>query len=523
MFSSGHFEERAETISAQSAGGGDDLLAGTMEVRYQNVLSRTSALLAEKHPARRADLWSIMPKFVEAVELTDVLSRLSVVHVAGTKGKGSTCAMTESILRSSGYSTGLFTSPHLCDVRERIRVDGKMVEKAVFVEAAEWCLDRCGLVAGGLPFFRFMTLVAFKVFEIVGVEAVVLEVGLGGRLDATNIIPKPVVCGVTPLGYDHMDVLGSTLREIAAEKAGIFKVGARALTVPQLPEAMESLTSRSQEIDNELVVVDPLESYLNHKDVKDFHNLGGFQQNNASLAIALAREWETRSLVAGENASRKHRLDSLAAGRIPGDYVNGLRDFDWPGRAQIVQDSGRVHRNLTFCLDGAHTIESMEACGSWFATHAHRSGVSKNILLFYCMKARDPHDLLFSLGKALRTHQVDVHSAIFAPINSSKTSLLWSQNGSKSVEDLMEQRIQRDAWAKVQTTLKCEQLSDMSVTDRGPSTLSNTESVLPSLDAALLAVRNFADVNAKHDVRVLVTGSLYLVGDFLKLLGRAPK
>ena len=163
------------------------------------------------------------------------LNKLRVIHVTGTKGKGSTCAMTESILRSSGYSTGLFTSPHLWDVRERIRVNGRPVDKRVFVAAFDdlWAkLESKGDERVGVPaYFKFLTLLGLKIFVEAGLDVVVLEVGIGGRLDATNCVPPPVAAGFTPLGFDHLELLGNTLPLIATEKSGIIKKGSSACLV----------------------------------------------------------------------------------------------------------------------------------------------------------------------------------------------------------------------------------------------------------------------------------------------------
>ena len=188
------------------------------------------------------------PPSTQRLNLQDALARLHVVHVTGTKGKGSTCAFVEAVLRASGYTTGMFTSPHLWDVRERIRLNGRPVDRATFVAAFDEvfsALRAAGDARVGVPaYFKFLTLLGLKIFLDAGVDAVVLEVGIGGRLDATNCVPPPVAAGVTALGFDHMDLLGHTLPAIAGEKAGIFKPGARAFTVPQRADAMQALVVR---------------------------------------------------------------------------------------------------------------------------------------------------------------------------------------------------------------------------------------------------------------------------------------
>src|SRR5262245_12577294 len=164
------------------------------------------------------------------------------LHIAGTKGKGSTAHMAEAILREAGYRTGLYTSPHLVDMRERIRRDGIPVSEAEFT----WAMAEMELELRRLrpTYFETMTAAAFLLFARWKVDYAVVEVGLGGRLDATNVI-LPAACAVTTIDYDHMDKLGHTLREIAGEKAGILKPGVPAVSSPQSPEARRVLLSRA--------------------------------------------------------------------------------------------------------------------------------------------------------------------------------------------------------------------------------------------------------------------------------------
>ena len=174
------------------------------------------------------------------------LSPLSIIHVAGTKGKGSTCAFAEALLRAKGYRTAMFTSPHLVHVRERFRVCNEIVSEALFLKHfwAVWdTLHTPDSIAAaediGVPsvpsFFRFLTLVAFRLFLDVAPDVLLLEVGLGGRLDATNIVPPACVAcvGIATLDFDHVRVLGATLAEIAYEKAGVLKGSVPAFTQPQ--------------------------------------------------------------------------------------------------------------------------------------------------------------------------------------------------------------------------------------------------------------------------------------------------
>jgi dihydrofolate synthase/folylpolyglutamate synthase len=164
------------------------------------------------------------------------------LHIAGTKGKGSTAHMAEAILREAGYRTGLYTSPHLVDMRERIRLDGVPVSEADFT----WAMAEMEPELRRLrpTYFETMTAAAFLLFARRKVDYAVVEVGLGGRLDATNVI-LPTACAITTIDYDHMDKLGHTLREIAGEKAGILKPGVPAVSSPQPPEARKVLLARA--------------------------------------------------------------------------------------------------------------------------------------------------------------------------------------------------------------------------------------------------------------------------------------
>ena len=155
------------------------------------------------------------------------------IHIAGTNGKGSVANLVASALQSCGLRAGLFTSPHILDFRERIRVNGLIPVEYVFKQLSSWMP---WIVENGLSFFEITTGLAFKFFADSGVDYAVIETGLGGRLDSTNILEKPELTIVTSIGFDHMALLGDTLPKIAAEKAGIFKEGVPALIGEALPE-----------------------------------------------------------------------------------------------------------------------------------------------------------------------------------------------------------------------------------------------------------------------------------------------
>jgi dihydrofolate synthase/folylpolyglutamate synthase len=263
----------------------------------------------------------------EACERTGHPERaLRVVHVAGTNGKGSVCAMVESIARAAGRRTGLYTSPHLCRFAERIRLDGAPVTDDALADLLTRALDE----GPDLSFFETATLAAFLAFREAKVDLAVVEVGLGGRLDATNVIPTPAAAAITRIALDHTDRLGTTLEEIAREKAGIAKPGLDLLlgdmpasvraAIDEVAHACGATTTR---VDDE-----PLDVPLGLA--------GAHQRDNARIAVALARR--------------------IGAPRAA--IEQGLADVRWPGRLERI---GNV------LLDGAHNPDGARALASYVA------------------------------------------------------------------------------------------------------------------------------------------------------------
>jgi dihydrofolate synthase/folylpolyglutamate synthase len=191
------------------------------------------ALRADKYSPQNFEL-ARMVAFLAA--LGNPQDRYPVLHVAGTKGKGSVAAMAVSALRAGGYRTGFYTSPHLLDFRERAQVDGQFIPRAVAAEIVS-ALEPVVAQHAGLTTFEITTALAFQYFAQAQVDVAVIEVGLGGRLDATNVV-KPRVSVISSLSYDHTYLLGNTLAEIAAEKGGIIKPGVPVVSAPQQPEAL---------------------------------------------------------------------------------------------------------------------------------------------------------------------------------------------------------------------------------------------------------------------------------------------
>ncbi|CAI0443352.1 unnamed protein product [Linum tenue] len=523
---------------------------------YEEAMEALSSMINQRTRGTKTTIqFDLLFDYLKILELEDALDGLKIVHVAGTKGKGSTCTFTESILRNCGFRTGLFTSPHLIDVRERFRLDGVDISQEKFLAHFWWCFNRLKeRTTEDLPMpplFRFLTLLAFKIFAAEQVDVAIMEVGLGGRFDATNVVQKPVVCGITSLGYDHMEILGYTLGEIAGEKAGIIKRGIPAFTVQQPDEAMCVLEDEASSLNVDLQVVQPL-------DVNLLNGLklgleGEHQYVNAGLAIALSFTWLRRTGHL-ELANQEH------AGSLPEQFIKGLTAATFQGRAQIVPDQYVDSENdgdLVFYLDGAHSPESMEICAKWFSgavkgenqpdkvkpqvsssTHQLKKDIMQvfdpssaervqlEILLFNCMSVRDPELLLPPLMKTCASQDVHFKKALFVPNVSvyhkvgthnltsstvSEPNLSWQLTLQRAWDNSMQNDKGREA---KQVDHVPEEKND----DSGKSGGSESSSVVfSSLPLAIKWLRDTVRQNQSVSLQVLVTGSLHLVGDVLKL------
>lgn len=262
---------------------------------------------------------------------------LKIVHIAGTNGKGTTSALCERMLRESGVRVGLFTSPHMHSFRERIRIDGALVSQDAVVRAMPRLRAASEAVGGSSPFEK-LTALALLCFDDAKLEWAVLETGLGGRWDATNHA-TPAVCGITRIGFDHMNVLGSTLHQIAGEKAGIIKRGVPAFSVPQEPEAAAVLRSAAAAAGTNLTGDAPLEPAAA---LPEWLRLP-HQAHNAALAMALVRSLAARGLL---------RDDADARARA----VTATR---WPARFEMLRPG--LLRGARLVLDVAHNQPAIRA------------------------------------------------------------------------------------------------------------------------------------------------------------------
>jgi dihydrofolate synthase/folylpolyglutamate synthase len=282
--------------------------------------------------------------------------RSGIVHIAGTKGKGSTAAMVESILRAAGYSTGFYSSPHLHTFRERIRIDGDPVSACRFAHltASVWPYHLANAddpEAGPATLFEYLTAMAFCCFSAEHTDFSVIEVGLGGRLDATNVV-APAVSVITPVSLDHTAILGDTIGEIAADKAGIIKPGIPVVVAPQFPDAAAAIRCAAAAQSAPLVAVDDAVSWhtdaitevgqkLTIRTQRDTYRpvlplIGDFQVVNAAVAVTAVE-----TLIAD---GREISKDAI---------LNGLASVEWPARLEILA------RGPLVVADGAHNDHSM--------------------------------------------------------------------------------------------------------------------------------------------------------------------
>ena len=284
-------------------------------------------------------------------EMGNPQKAFKIIHVAGTNGKGSTCAFMNSILCRQGYSVGMFTSPHLVKVNERIKINGKDIadEKLLgaFVYARE-CVNKVMAEGGEHPsFFEYMFLVAMAAFKEAATEYVILEVGLGGRLDATNVVEKPAVSVIASVSMDHMEILGDTLEKIAAEKAGIIKADVPVVYYGENPVVGGVVRSRANEMNTRAIAVTDSQIKITSKNNKaiDFCFTSSYDKYG-TLSVPFVTEYQTVNAALAIRA-----IEQLDIGVSPEVIRAGLMDTVWSGRMEIIAD--HVY------IDGAHNYEGV--------------------------------------------------------------------------------------------------------------------------------------------------------------------
>jgi len=382
-------------------------------------------------------------------------------HIAGTNGKGSTAAFLESILRHAGFRTGLNTSPHLENINERIRVAGEEISDEAFADVLTRILSVTEelLAAGKLrahpTYFECVTAMAFEYFARQRVDFAVFEVGLGGRLDATNIL-TPVASIITRVDFDHENFLGHSLREIAGEKAGILKPSVPVVLAPQRPEARELIVARAAEL--RCPVIDTSTAYaIDRESARDGRVRARVTEIASGWTIDLAPSLPGRFQL--QNA-----LNAVAAARIlrergfritDEDISEGIADTVWPGRIEKLQSDPNVY------LDGAHNPSAArELAAFWEENFAGRR--------------------IYLLYGALRDKAVDEVAGLLFPF---AAEVIFTE-------------------PRTSRAVSAAQLAEIGAHHAAQSC------VIADAEQAL----DYALAKAAHSDAIFITGSLYLVG-----------
>ena len=293
-----------------------------------------------------------------------------ILHIAGTNGKGSVCAYLSSVLGKAGISCGMFTSPHLVSMRERFVINGTIVSEADFLYAFGMVMEGVkGLPAASHPtFFELLFFMAMVLFEKYGVEYAVLETGLGGRLDATNVVEEKKLCIITSIGYDHMEYLGETLSEIAGEKAGIMRPGVFVVYPDRLEEVTSVMEACAEKIGAKTFPIgkDAIkEMKIRHKTIDFSLHLHYYDYIGFTVSTSALYQVENASLAASALALLNDRRITVSA------LQSGIREMVWEGRMEEILPS--------VYLDGAHNADGIQA---FLETVKQHSCTGRRVLLY---------------------------------------------------------------------------------------------------------------------------------------------
>jgi dihydrofolate synthase/folylpolyglutamate synthase len=314
--------------------------------------------------------------------------RFRSVHVAGTKGKGSTCTMIAAMLQACGYKVGLYTSPHLVDVRERIIINGEMISRAEFgrlVRFVEPVVSRSKPIPS---YFDALTAIAFKYFADEKVDIAVIETGLGGRLDSTNVI-HPEVTAITSLSMDHMAQLGPTLGQIATEKAGIFKHGIPALSAVQEPEAEAALRAVAEKVGAPLDI--PGKTIEFSYRFESSRMLG--PHNRICLTTPNSRFEHLAVPLIGEHQAINCGLALAVIDRLKGRgfAINDVRAMEGLSKVQLAGRMELISQNPRVLVDGAHNAASLDAVMKAIGQHIPYDSM---VVIFGCCADKDVSGML---------------------------------------------------------------------------------------------------------------------------------
>lgn len=310
---------------------------------------------------------------------------LKSIHIAGTNGKGSTAAMVTAFAKAHGLRVGTFTSPHMDSIRERIQLDGVPLGEEPFWQAASVIREveiRLFEEWGAFNYFEILTAMMFVVFQQEAVDLAIIEVGIGGLLDNTNV-SHPLISVITTIGLDHQDLLGSTLEEITAQKAGIIKAGQQVVVGPVTRECMDVIRGVASEKGATIqafgedfsLVEDSYQDFSLTIPLEQLSLKGVFQKENATVAIRAFRSWM-------EATSRSVQREFIEA---------ALPVVSWPGRMEVLQEAPLV------IIDGAHNLPAIERLIQNMKAHVGK----KQTLLFSALTRKDSKQMLLRLQEAL--------------------------------------------------------------------------------------------------------------------------
>ena len=420
-----------------------------------------------------------IPKFAGKHTLADtkeMLGRLTgsrreskIIHVAGTNGKGSVCAYLQSILRTAGFHVGMFISPHLETMRERILYDGEMIPRESFVKAFELVREESDRQKEKHPsFFEFLFLMGMCYFKEKEPDYIILETGLGGRLDATNCIAKPKLCVITEIGFDHMQYLGNTLVEIAGEKAGIIKPGTPVIYLDKREETSRVIEQTAAMLETTAIAVKKSQigrPVMRKKSIDFSFSNGYYRYDNLILRTTAAYQTENASVaLVAARSLKEERIDDEAVRK-------GLYDAFWPGRMEEILP--RVF------LDGAHNEDGIEAfLTSVSAANTEREKAAGKRLLLFGVVADKQYDKM--IGRVAAS-QLFSHIAV----------TVLASDRSASIDKL------KVAWAQYKT-------ADCSFHESAEEAFHYIQSIQKEADT------------------IYIAGSLYLVGQIKTLVRRTP-
>jgi folylpolyglutamate synthase len=568
----------------------ESLYASALAALFSTEHQAVTKEAIEKTAHRRTRTVHDMHQYMKRIGLLPTINsnddKVSVIHVAGTKGKGSVCAMCEAIIRTSGNKTmitGLFTSPHLVDIRERIRINGRPISKSIFAQAYWSIRNRLEQyhntettttreinendANGELPvlpgYFRMITLMAIYIFKHYisddgyRVSCIILEVGMGGRYDATNIIfpwsQTSTVCGITLIDYDHVRILGNTLPEIAWEKGGIYTVHKGSTNNNETPHP-------SRDKDSYLKAVANIKDFLVTKQMSRQPRCFALDTNDESVInvfrLCASNEGEgDHLLLAGahhnpylpENGFElglkgTHQLDNaeLAIALClvilqernksidKNNIYQALADMTWPGRCQSVAYPNDAIP-VMIRLDGAHTIQSLRAGLEWYNSIANTNNVANlneccRILIFNCSHERNPVELLDLLYPTAfhAVHFCRADSERPSAITKASISDLWRSSDKSHLTDTDTLRLfdpyqengQVPTWQD--TLLGIWKLLEH--TSSPPLKTMDHSSNLNCTDALNHGLKFASKTNTFTHIEFLCTGSLYLVGSMLSAI-----